>query len=498
MGIIVLGASVVVLGIAAMVLFVKHRAMLQRFSRVVDVDREVATQRKEVERLQHQLRATAEQDTARREREQAAHTASLAEQQRAATAQLGGELERLRASLQQGKLEQSRLAEETAARMRALTAEYEEGHAVFVRLKRELALLQDENEDISFGLYKPSFSFDTPERYKDALDEVWQQQKELVRADQATACPHEWTVGGSKAEGKRMQKQLGKLMLRAFNGESEAAVARVTWNNMTKMEERIRKAFEAINNLGTVIGVSIAQAYAELALKELRLTYEYEQKKRDVAEEQREIRERLKEEERAQREAQKAQEEAAKDESRFEKALLKARGEMARANGAELELLQGKLAALEQSLAEAQAQKARAKSMAELTKSGYVYVISNMGSFGEHVYKIGMTRRLDPMDRVRELGDASVPFEFDVHAMVYVDDAPRLESDFHRHFAAQRVNLLNTRKEFFAVPIEAIGSFVQQRGLKMRRRRGWWTRCRRGSARTRRCERGRELTRDAG
>ena len=180
MGIIVLGALVVVLSVFAAALFIRHRAMLRRFARIVDVDREVAAQRSEVERMQHQLRAAAEQDAARREREQTAHAASLAEQQRAATAQLGGELDRLQASLQRGKLEQLLLAEETArrreaadrdhaaamsklmarqqeaeraaaARMRALTAEYDERHALFSRLKRELALLQNESEDISFG-----------------------------------------------------------------------------------------------------------------------------------------------------------------------------------------------------------------------------------------------------------------------------------------------------------------------------------------------------------
>jgi DNA repair exonuclease SbcCD ATPase subunit len=195
-----------------------------------------------------------------------------------------------------------------------------------------------------------------------------------------------------------MQKQLSKLMLRAFNGECEAAVARVTWNNATKMEERVRKAFEAINSLGTVVMVSITPEYLALAIQELRLTHEYEQKKQDVLEEQREIRERLREEEKALREAQRAQEEAAKEEARYAKALLKARKDLEKAKGAELSEMQAKIALLEASLADAQSQKERAKSMAELTKSGYVYVISNVGSFGENVFKIGMTRRLDPME----------------------------------------------------------------------------------------------------
>jgi multidrug efflux pump subunit AcrA (membrane-fusion protein) len=272
-------------------------------------------------------------------------------------------------------------------------------------------------------------------------------------------------VGNSKAEGRKLQKQQAKLMLRAFNGETEAAVARVSWNNVTKMEERIRKSFEAVNSLGTVMHVEITKPYLDLALAELRLTHEYEQKKQEVLEEQRRIKEQLREEELALREVARAQEEAEKEESRYEKALAKARAEMAKARGTELAELTARIQELQQSLTEAQKQKERAKSMAELTRSGHVYVISNVGSFGERVYKIGMTRRLNPLDRVKELGDASVPFEFDVHALIYTEDAPALERAFHQHFGDQRVNLMNQRKEFFEVSIDQIEEFVMHRGM---------------------------------
>lgn len=508
MGIFALmGCAVAILLVALVWTYLRYQAMAQRFARVIDVDREVDEKRREVAAMQQQMGYLAEQEAARRQREQTDHAAALAQREHAsaaaitqrehaATHHLQSELTRLQATIQHAQTEQAGLAQEiaqrraiaesehaavlnqlfnsrreaeqnAAARMQSLTKEYDEGHDLFLRLKRELSLLQDQEEAISFGLYKPTFSFETPEEYKQALDKLWSGQKAMIKDDRATICPNEWTVGGSKAEGKRMQKQLAKLMLRAFNGEAEAAVARVSWNNVTRMEERIKKALEAINSLGTVIGVSIVQAYADLALTELRLTYEYEQKKREVAEEQRELRERMKEEEKAQREAARMEEEAAKDEARNEKALLKARAELEKATGAQLDVLNEKIAALQASLIEAQAQKARAKSLAEQTKSGYVYIISNVGSFGENIYKIGMTRRLDPMDRVRELGDASVPFEFDVHALIQCDDAPSLENAFHRHFAPQRVNLLNNRKEFFSVPINEIGAFAKQRGLDL-------------------------------
>lgn len=423
----------------------QYFAIRRKYQPVIDMDHEVAARKTEVERLVAELAQRAE--TAARERQlaEANHIAQLA-------------------SITRAHEESIR---KTEAQLASIEAKYQSGRAVYERLHAEISALQDVSGQIEVGLYRPSYSFDTPEKYQAALDAVWQRQKVMVKEGRATACPHAWVVGGSASEGKKMQTQLAKLMLRAFNGEAEAAVAKVSWSNVTKMGERIRKARESVNGLGTVIGVSITSEYADLALQELRLTYEHEKKKREVLEEQRELRERMKEEERAQREALRAEEEAAKEEARYEKALARARGDAQAAKGAELSKLQAKIAMLEESLAEAHAQRERAKSMAQQTKAGYVYVISNIGSFGEGVFKIGMTRRLDPMDRVRELGDASVPFEFDVHAMCYSDDAPRLENELHRQFSSRRVNQVNQRKEFFAVSIEELEAYASQRGLPL-------------------------------
>ena len=138
----------------------------------------------------------------------------------------------------------------------------------------------------------------------------------------------------------------------------------------------------------------------------------------------------------------------------------KAREELLKASESERAFAEQRIAELEQQLLEAEMKEARAKSMAEQTRKGHVYVISNIGSFGEDVYKIGLTRRLDPMDRVKELGDASVPFSFDVHAMIYSDDAPALEATLHREFREHRVNAVNLRKEFFQVDLLSIKDAV--------------------------------------
>ncbi|MBX3160837.1 MAG: DUF4041 domain-containing protein [Deltaproteobacteria bacterium] len=351
------------------------------------------------------------------------------------------------------------------ARYAQITQETAKAARELERLSNELRAVEGGLEDISFGLYKPQYRFDTPEQFKRELDRVVEKQKEMIRAGTAAAFRVTWTVGGSEKEGVRMQKQYSKLLLRAFNGESDAAIAKVSWNNATKMVERICKAFEAINQLGDVMTVAISPAYRDLKLAELRLEHELEERKREIAEEQRRIREQMKDEERAQREAERAQTEAEAEELRYQRALEKAKVELSKARGEEHARMNEKILGLQAQLAEAQARSVRAKSMAELTKSGYVYIISNIGSFGDSMFKIGMTRRLDPMDRVKELGDASVPFPFDVHAMVYAEDAPALECAFHQYFRDRSVNLVNMRREFFHVNLSELEEFAAQRGL---------------------------------
>lgn len=380
----------------------------------------------------------------------------------AAVGDVEQELQGRRADLQATKDDIARAQMEDQQRRDEFNARYAEAKAVYDRLKTEVSLLEENLEDITYGLYKPHYTFDTSEQYRQELDVVRDKKKAMIRDGTAATCPVAWAIGGNKREGERMTKQQMRVMLRAFNGECDASLAKVAWNNMTKMEHRVNQAFGSINEMGSVNQISISPEYLELSLAELRLAYEYAEKKHDEQEEQRQIREQMREEERAQREFERAQQEAAAEEVRYQKALDKARAEMQKASGAALDELSTKVNELEQKLAEARAQKERAISMAQLTKSGHVYVISNVGSFGEDVYKIGMTRRLEPTERVDELGGASVPFRFDVHAMIYAEDAPGLENAFHRQFSERRVNMVNLRKEFFRVSIQEIEQFAKE------------------------------------
>jgi hypothetical protein len=369
--------------------------------------------------------------------------------------------------IEQAKAEAAEAVGKVKAKAADLTFAYNKAKDIYDRLQHEVSLLEATSEDMSFGLYKPQYSFDNSEAYKTALGEVYEQKKVCIGADQAAISPTNWTVNNSAVEGKRMIKKQVKMMLRAFNGECDAAAARVNWNNVTRMIERIQKSFEAINLLGEVVNTRISDAYLRLCLAELRLTHEYEMKKQEEKEKAREDRERMREEERAQRDFERAQREAAIEKAKAEKALAAARDALQKATGEHLEAIQAEIQVLEERMADAQSKQDRAVSMAQLTRMGHVYVISNVGSFGENVFKMGMTRRLEPDDRIHELSGAAVPFGFDVHGMIFSEDSPGLETALHTKFADRRLNLVNSRKEYFRATLDEISAFVQSLGLNV-------------------------------
>lgn len=360
------------------------------------------------------------------------------------------------------------LGNEFALENAKLNRDFQNKRTVYESLLKEVSLLEENLEDISYGIYKPHFTYATSDEYKENLIKSVEKQKETIRLEKATLCAHNWIVEGSAEKGKKMVKEASKLMLRAFNGECDAAIAKVTWNNISNMEARIAKAFEALNKLGSTNKISITDYYRDLKLEELWLEFELQKKIQAEKEEQRSIREQMREEEKALKELEKAAKDAQIEEERYEKALEKAKLEVEKASGAELEKLTAKIAELNANLENAHIQKERAISQAQLTKSGHVYIISNIGSFGDNIYKIGMTRRLEPLDRVKELGDASVPFDFDVHGMIYSDNAPALENTLHRHLENKRLNLANIRAEFFVTSIDEIEQIIKEFNLTVK------------------------------
>lgn len=346
-----------------------------------------------------------------------------------------------------------------------LQGEKESTERTISKLKKQVSTLEDELNLQIHGLYEPKYDFGTSARYKAEIDRIRKTQKAMIREKTAVVCKAEWTVDGSRVEGRKMTNQYIRLMARAFNGECDSIISKVRYNNYYRITERIHSVFIAINKLGVSQKCEINPDYFDAKIEELSLVHEYQEKLQAEKEEQYRIREQMREEARAQRELEKAQQEAEKEEKRYQVALDRARREIEKSTGARHTKLQSEVQRLNELLLEAQANKERAMSRAQMTRSGHVYIISNIGSFGENVYKIGMTRRLDPEDRIRELGGAPVPFRFDVHAMIYSEDAPTLENALHKALEKRRVNRINPRKEFFNVSLEEIEEIVRQQDV---------------------------------
>ena len=302
-----------------------------------------------------------------------------------------------------------------------------------------------------------------------------------------------------------------RFVIDAFNGRVDAILSRVKHDNYGTLKQKINDAFNLVNLNGKAfMNARIEQAYLESRLMELYWATVTQELKRQEREEQRQIKEQMREEEKARREYEKAQKKAEEEERLINQALQEAEAEEAKARDKERREYEVKMEALRrqleeagneerlitQALAEAEAEATRVRdeertkteskmeelrrqlqeaeaanqrslSMAQQTRSGFVYIISNEGSFGDGVLKIGMTRRLEPMDRVKELGDASVPFEFDVHAMVRSEDAPALEKDLHHRFHEMRLNKVNFRKEFFRIPLQTVRKTLQASGVEV-------------------------------
>lgn len=311
-----------------------------------------------------------------------------------------------------------------------------------------------------FGLYKPRYDFAKSEQYLVRLEEIRRRQKDMILNNTAVLAANNWNVNGSAAQGKKMIKDMQKLLLRAFNGECDELVAKVKYNNFEMSLKRINASCDAISKLGAVMQISISSPYRQAKIDELTLAFEYAQKKQREKEDEKEAREALREEARLQKEIEEERRRLEKEQNHYQNALERLNRQLAEnPNNEDLKVRQQtlieKLEDTEKAIKDVDYREAN-------KKAGYVYVISNVGAFGENVYKIGMTRRLNPQDRIDELGDASVPFKFDVHAMIFSDDAPKLEAALHRAFENKKLNMVNPRREFFKVTLSEIKQVIYE------------------------------------
>lgn len=328
--------------------------------------------------------------------------------------------------------------------------------------KSQIATFDDAILVQDFGLYEPRFDFANSTQFRDELKRCRAQQRDAIKEINQQVGNSTWTVNGSVQKGRKMVRETTKLLMRAYNGECDEIVRKVKATNVSKSIEQVYKTADAINRLGSTLGISVPPPYQQLKEREVRLAYEFALQKEREKEALREAREQEREARKLAQEIAAARKKLEKERKQYLSAYKEIAERLKGASDGERADLEARADELKARLDDVDAAVADVDYREANQKAGFVYVISNIGSFGEGVYKIGMTRRLDPMERVRELGDASVPFNFDVHAMIFCDDAPKLEAALHHEFEDRKVNIVNQRREFFKVSLSEIEEVVKR------------------------------------
>jgi hypothetical protein len=310
----------------------------------------------------------------------------------------------------------------------------------------DLIDLDDERVLQEVGIYNYHHPLENAEAFKERLTDLQERLKDMVLQKDAILASDMFTYNNSLAKGRKMSSDFSKLMLRAYNSEADSCIRSLRAGNVVTAKKRLDKAVSTIAKLGSMMEMRVNPDYHAFRFEEIELMSDYLMKVQEERERAREEREELREQRKAEQELAAERERLAKERAHYENALavLRAKGDDAAA--AEMEQ---KISAVDEAIEQNDFRAAN-------IRAGYVYVISNPGSFGRHIVKIGLTRRLEPMDRVKELGDASVPFPFEVHAIFFADDAVTLENELHQAFAAERVNRINERREFFFATPEQV------------------------------------------
>lgn len=313
--------------------------------------------------------------------------------------------------------------------------------------------LDDQRMLQDVGVYRYHHPLEDAAAYKGRLRQLEMQMDEIIKAGRAVLAADMFTFSGSLARGRKMVADLSKLMLRAYNAEADNCVRSLRAGNVTLAKKRLQASVTAIERLGVIMEMRVNPEYHDLRVQELELTADFQMKVQEERERAREERELLREQRRAEQELAAERERLEKEKAHYLSAMaaLEAKGD----DKAVAELA-SRLAEIDEAIVSNDYRIAN-------IRAGYVYVISNVGALGQNIVKIGMTRRLEPLDRVRELGDASVPFPYDVHALFFSDDAITLENQLHKAFAERRVNFVNERREFFFATLEEVRAQLQER-----------------------------------
>lgn len=323
----------------------------------------------------------------------------------------------------------------------------EKDYEAILKEKSNIVIAQETTVDFTDNI--------TSNELKNTLSILQIKEKELIADGKACRST-------SYDDYKKREKQSKKL-LRAFNAETDYYLTNVRMNNVDTYRNKITNTFSTLNRLFSIDNVQITKELLNIKLEKLDATYKYYY----VLEQERELlkakKEEMREQQRVEKELQTQKDKIIKEENQFRNEVAKLMKYLESSNtDIEKELYADKIKELEDKIKELEKDKKDVENRETNTRAGFVYIISNIGSFGENVYKIGMTRRLEPMDRISELSSASVPFPFDVHALIFSEDAPALETTLHNYFRKQEVNKVNSRKEFFRVNLEEIKDLVHK------------------------------------
>lgn len=329
-------------------------------------------------------------------------------------------------------------------------------------LQAEIGDLENDVEMNSYGLYEPYYDFSNVLQYKDELKDIRDQQKLTIKNKQAVSINPNWLVNNSKTEGNKMNRNNSKAILRSFNNECTDAIKKITVTNYDRIEQRIKKSFEQHNKMYQVVEIQLSNKYLSLKLKEAHIALEYKLKIEEEKEALREQREKEREERKLQKEIANKQKAVNKEIDHYKKAIEELRAKLETLEGQELLNVQQNIDELSANINSAEKEKKELDYRQDNATAGYVYIISNIGSFGKDVVKIGVTRRLDPMERISELSSASVPFKFDVHALIFSYNAYELENELHHKFENKRINKVNMRKEYFDISINEIEDTLKE------------------------------------
>lgn len=333
---------------------------------------------------------------------------------------------------------------------------------LIVKYKNDLNAYSEEASFIKLGLYTPKYDFATSLGYKDMLSSIRSSQKQMIKDKTAVNYYQNWTLDGSRQKGTKMNNDNIKMVLRAFNNECEACINKVKFNNIESIENRIQTSFDQINKLNESSKISLSDSFLKLKFEELHLGYEYELKKQEEKEVLREKREKEREEKALLKEIKSKKKKLDKEITHIQNVIEDLNIKLITSQESEKQEIQKQINDLKNNIGKFNDEKQDLDYRIENIGAGYVYIISNIGSFGENVYKIGVTRRLDPLERIHELSSASVPFKFDVHALIFSYQAYELEKELHQIFDSKRINMVNGRKEFFNITIDEIEQQLQK------------------------------------